>query len=259
MGVTHFKGSRMGESTKSVCALLMIVGVIGAALAWTADHPDATTWGFRVGAPTVAILALGLLLGLHFRADVEPDYLRAITGTYFNRDGFCFAFATTAVDGIAYLDACFQTQRDQPSVGRIALRPARGFFMTRAKIEAITYEIECPPGGFGVARIAIPIPEKLQGKRQSFEVGASVSYPQGRGRRIRFHDGLFLRSNTNFGNSFGTALAVAGAATGSIALSKPAVAKVAMPIGVAEHIRDDLAPELKTLWQLGDPPIEIVR
>ncbi len=147
----------MGESTKSVCALLMIVGVIGAALAWTADHPDATTWGFRIGAPTVAILALGLLLGLHFRADVEPDYLRAITGTYFNRDG------------------------------------------------------------------------------------------------------LFLRSNTNFGNSFGTALAVAGAATGSIALSKPAVAKVAMPIGVAEHIRDDLAPEIKTLWQLGDPPIEIVR
>jgi len=246
----------MGESTKSVLALLMIVGVIAALVAWFTDRPDETVWGIRIGGFVGAALALGLLLKLHFRADLEPDYLLPLTGTYFNRNGFCFTFAVTAVDGVAFLDAWFQTQYDRPSVGRIALRSARGFFLTRAKIEVITFEIECPPGGFGFARIAIPVAEKLQGKRQGFEVGASVRYPEGKGRRIRFHDGVFLRSNSNFGNSFGTGLAIAGAAAGSLVLSRPATATIELPVGVSEDVPYDLAPEFKVLWQLGEPPLE---
>jgi hypothetical protein len=151
----------MGESTKAICAVMLIVGAIASAIAWTADQPDAVTWSFRIGGPTLALLALGLILKLHFRADLAHDYLRDRAGTYFNRDGFCFAFVATAADGIAYMDAYFQNQRDKPCVGRIALRPARGFLMGRTKIETITYEIECAPAAFGYARIAIPIPEKL--------------------------------------------------------------------------------------------------
>lgn len=249
----------MGESTKSVCALLMIVGLIAGALAWTADRPDAMTWGFRIGGPIAAIFALGVILKLQFRADLEHDYLRALTGTYFNRNDFCFAFVVTPHDGIAFMDAWFQTQRDKPCIGRIALRPARGFFLTRAKIDAITFEVECPPAGFGFARIAIPIPQKLQGKRQSFEVGAAVRYPDGKGRRVRFHDGIFLRSNTKFGSSSGTALTLAGAASGSIVLSQPATATIDLPVGVAEDLPDHIAPEIKILWQLGEPPLEDVK
>ena len=47
-----------------------------------------------------------------------------------------------------------------------------------------------------------------------------------------------------------------GAATSMIVLSSPATAKVALPADVAEEIPDDLEPEIKTLWQLGDPPLE---
>ena len=173
-------------------------------------------------------------------------------------DGFCFAFVVSTNDGIAFMDAYFQTQYDKSSVGRIALRPARGFFMTRAKIDLITFEIECPPAGFGYARIAIPIPKEMQGKRQSFEVGASVDYPDGKGHRIRFFDGVFLRSNTNFGDSFGTALTIAGAATGSLVLSKPATATIDLPLGVAEEISESITPEIKILWQLGNQPLEEV-
>ncbi|WP_339687148.1 hypothetical protein [Gimesia maris] len=219
----------MGESTKSLCALLMIVSGIAGALAWTADRPDTITWGFRIGGPIAAIFALGVILKLQFRADLEHDYLRALTGAYFNRNDFCFAFVVTPYDGIAFMDAYFQTQRDKPCIGRIALRPARGFFFSRAKIDAIT-----------------------------FEVGASVRYPDGKGHRVRFHDGIFLRSNTNFGNSFGTALTVAGTATGSIALSQPATATIDLPVGVAEDLPDNIAPEIKILWQLGEPPLENV-
>ena len=246
----------MGESVKSFCALLMIAGSGVAAVVWTAEPPDAATWAFRIGAPLTVILALGLILKLEFRADRERDYLRALAGSYFNRDGFCFAFVVTAVDGVAHLHAYFQSQRDKPSVGRIALRPARGFFLTRAKIDAITFEIDCPPAGFGFARIAIPIPENLQGKRQSFEVGASVRYPEGKRRRVRFRDGVFLRANTEFGDSFGAGLVIVGAATGSIVLSKPAMVKMNLPLGVAEEIPNALAPEVTTLWRLGDPAMD---
>ncbi len=247
----------MGESTKRVCAFLMIMGVFAGVVAWYTDGAGATTWAFRIGGPATVILALGLILVLHFRADREPDYLRSVAGKYFNRDGFCFAFDVSAIDGIAFMEAYFQSQFDRPSLGRIAARPARGFFLTRAKIDAITFEIECPPAGFGYARIAIPIPEALQGKRQAFDVGAFVDYPEGHGRRVRFHDGVLVRRNSDLGDSLGTTLKIAGAATGSVALvlSKPATAKIDLPIGVAEDIPDNLAPEITTLWQLGDPTL----
>jgi len=252
----------MGESTKAVCAFLIMVGVVAAVMAWAMEQPNATTWGFRIGGPAIAILALGLILKLHSRPDLETDYLRCVARTYFNRDGFCFAFVVNSVDGIAVMDAYFQSQYDRSSIGRIALRPARGFFMTRARIGgrigAITFEVECPPGGFGHARIPIPLAENLQGKRQSFEVGASVQYPDGKGRRIRFHDGVFLRSNSNFGNSFGTALTIAGAATGSIVLSQPATTTFDLPTGVADHLPITVAPEMRILWQLGEPALKSV-
>jgi len=59
----------MGESTKSVLALLTIMGIAVAAVAWIADHPDSMTWGFRIGALVTAGVAFGLFLKLHFRAD----------------------------------------------------------------------------------------------------------------------------------------------------------------------------------------------
>ena len=248
----------MGESTKAISALVLIVAAIAAALAWTVNQPDAATWAFRIGGPALALLTLGLILKLHFRDDLAHDYLRDRVGTYFNRDGFCFAFIATAVDGVAYMDVYFQSQYDQPCIGRIALRPVGQFLMSRAKMETIICEIECAPAALGVARIAIPVPEKLQGKRQSFEVGASVNYPDGKGQRLRFRDGVFIRSNTNFGTSFGTALTIAGAATGSIVLSKPATATVELPVGVTEEIPDNLEPEIKTLWKMGDPSLDHV-
>ena len=245
----------MGESTKAVCTLVMIIGVFAAVFGWSADRPTETEWGLRIGGPAAASMAIIIILALHFRADLAHDYLRPITGSYFNRDGFCFALVATAVDGIAYLDVYFQTQFDRPCQGRIAVRPARGFFLTRAKIDTITFDIDCPAAGFGFVRFAIPVPAKLQGKKQSFEVGASASHPEGKGKRLRFHDGVFLRTNSNFSKPFGTAALIAGAATASIplvALAQPVTTSVALPSGVAEEIPENLEPVLKILWKLGD-------
>lgn len=247
----------MSESVKSVCALVFAVALIGGILAWLLDQPGPTMWAFRVGCPVVAVGALGVILGLQGRKDLAPDYLHGQVGGYFNRDGFCFGFRAVAKSELCVLEAYYQNQMDQASVGRIALRPAKGFWLGRAPIENVTFEIACDPGAFGVVRMPLPVPEKLQGKTQAFEVGASVKYPSGKGRKVRFRDGIFLRANSKFGNKFGTALTVAGAAGGMIVLSSPATVKLKLPEDVVETLPDDLPPpKVKTLWKLGDAPLE---
>jgi hypothetical protein len=248
----------MGESTKAVLAFVLIVGLISTPLAWYSDGPTTVTWAFRIGGPVVAIVSLWLILALHFRADLARDYLQELTGTYFNRGGFGFAFLVGAVEGVAYLDAYFINQHSRPCQGRIALRPARGFFLNRAKIDTITFQIDCGPGAYGYTRLPFPVPADLQGKAQSFEIGASVQYPEGRGKRLRFHDGVFLRANAKFGNTFGTAVLLAGAATGTIILSKPAIVKLQLPVNVADEIPFPDAPQVAVLWQLGDAPLPVI-
>jgi len=245
----------VGESTKAVLALVFIVATMAAAVAWFHDQPDPTVWGFRFGAAAVSLAALGFLLKLNFRRDRENDYLRQVNGNYFNRGGFCFSFVPRVADGVCWFDAYFQNQYDRPCRGRIALRPGRGFFLTRAAIETVVWEVECGPAAFGVARVPVPVGPERQGKKQPFEVGASVEYPEGHGSRVRFHDGLFLRKNADFGDAFTTSLAVAGLVAGGVVMSKPATWTLTLPTGVAEAVPPFARPEVVTFWKLGDPPL----
>jgi hypothetical protein len=243
----------MGESIKALLALFFIVATIVACVVWADDRPTAVVWNVRIVATLVAVLSVGSLLKLHFRRDLAPDFLRQTAGEYYNRDGFCFAFAAVEVDGVCQFQAFFQNQFERPCLGRIALRPARGFFLTRAKIESLTFEIPCDGAAYGVATLPLPLPSAMFGKKQAFEVGASVTYPEGKGKRMRFHDGIFLRANTNFGDSFGTALTIAGALTGSIVYSSPATVTLQLPSTAAEEVPSDAQASLTVFWKLGDP------
>lgn len=233
-----------------------MVGFVVSGVAWVSDRPDGATWVCRFGGAAAAMLALVAFVTMHFRADLVPDYLRDVDPNYFNRDGFCFAADATAVSGVAYLLIYFQNQRDRPCVGRIALRPARGFFMNRAPIQAITYLIECEPAAFGVARISLPVPKQLQGKRQSFDVGASVRYPAGKGKQLRFRDGIIIRTDADFEDSFATAIAVTSVMTGHIVLHWPPAARVQLPTDVAEDLPGEPDFDIQMLWRLGDPGLQ---
>jgi len=245
----------MRESVKSVLALVIVVAICVTVVVWWDASAGPLSLRLRFGAPVVGLIALGILLKIHFREDIEKDYLLDIAGDYFNSKGFCFTCHVVARHGQAYLETHFQNQYERPCIGKVALRPAKGFFLTRAKIEGIYCEIECGPAAFGVARIAIPVPAQYQGKRQSFEVGVSVSYPNGKGRRLRFQDGLAIRSNAKLVNGSGMVLALAGAAAGSIVISNPATVTVQLPSDVNEELAEDVTPEFETLWKLGDPPL----
>lgn len=246
----------MGQSFKALCSLALIAAIGVTAAAWLDVFPNRTTWIARVVSPLIAFALVGVLLKLHRRQDRVPDYLQAATGVYFNRDGFCFGFATSVAGGMCLMHAYFQNQFERPCLDRIALRPSRGFFLNRAQIEWITFEIRCDAAAFGVATLPIALPQDVQGKAQSFEVGASVEYPDGKGKRLRYRDGIFLRTNTNFGSAFGAAVKVLGAMSGHIVLSKPASVTISLPNEVAAALPADAVSDIKTLWKLGDPPLD---
>lgn len=247
----------MGESFKAVCSLLMIIALIVTVLFWFEDRPDRTTWIVRFTAPLIGLMILAIVLKVHFRKDREPDYLRTIFGNYFNRGGFCFAMTASAQDGICHLHAHFQNQHERPCVGRIALRPSRGFFLTRAKIDAIMFEVPCEGGAFGVVTLPIPLPRAVLGTEQSFDVAAWVSYPKGRGRRLRFRDGILVRGNTEMGVAATTGLILAGALAGMIVIpSSPAKMTIQLPDEAVDELSPSCEPQTRVHWRLGDPPLE---
>ena len=245
----------MREALKVLCVVVFMFAAPTAAMGWMDIASGPVSLLLKYGCPVLAVVGLAGFLRIHLRADVVPDYLHQYLDTYLNRGGFCFAFRTSVVDGVCYLETFFQNQQDEVCVGCVALRPARGFFLGRANIDTITIKIECGPAAFGIAKMAIPIPAKFQGRRQSFEVGASVEFPNGKGRTLRYRDGIVLRANSNLSNSFGTTLTVAGALTGSVVLSSPATVTLDLPAEVVEDIKDAACPEISTLWKLGDPPL----
>jgi hypothetical protein len=64
------------------------------------------------------------------------------------------------------------------------------FFKTQANVVQVAVGISCDAAAFGKASIWWPVPEEAQGKEVSIDVAASVKYPTGRGRLLRFRDGL---------------------------------------------------------------------
>jgi hypothetical protein len=246
----------MREFIKVSCVLVFMFAAPAAAVVWLDNRPTDLVRMLRIVFPTIAVLAISVFLKIHLRADLVPDYLHARDENYFNRAGFCFSFSSSANDGICYLHAWFQNQTDQPCRGRIALRPASDSLLGRRRIDTVVCRIACEPAAFGVATVAMRLPKRMQGTRQSFEVGASVDYPQGRGRTLRFSAGLRVRANADFDDAFDTVLAHFGAMAGSIVWSKPATVTMQLPPDVADEIVNPPQPEIVTFWKLGDPPLE---
>jgi hypothetical protein len=244
----------MRELIKVLSVVVFMFATPAGAVAWFEDNPGTITSILRYACPLLSAAAIGVFLKLHFRADEVPDYLRRQFATFFNRGGFCFAIRPSAVDGVGFFDVYFQNQQATRCIGRVALRPARGFLLNRANMDAVAVEIPCEPAAYGVARFPVAIPPELQGRKQSFEVGASVDRPDGHGRTLRFRDGVVLRANSDFRNVFGTTLTIAGSMTGQIVYHSPVTTVIELPSRVTDTVPAGRQPEIRTLWKLGDPP-----
>jgi hypothetical protein len=244
----------MREFVKVASVLVLLAAVVTAAIAWIDNRPNQTTWALRIAPVALGLVALVIFLRLHFQRDLAPDYLYQHCGGFFDRGGLCFAVMLENMNGVCVLHIYFQNRFERPCIGRIALRPAKEFF-GRPNMDTIAFEARCDGGAFGVHRIAVGIPQKLQNRKVRFEVGASVEYPSGHGRRLRFRDGIALRANSEFKNTFVRSVTVAGALGGAIVLSKPATVTVAVPPDVAEEIPEEIQGVTTILWRPGDAPI----
>jgi hypothetical protein len=136
----------------------------------------------------------------------------------------------------------------------VVLQPSKGFFLLRPGLASMTVELECPAGGYGVTSIPWPVAKKFQGKKQLFDVGADVFYPEGRGKMIRYRGGVQVR--TAGIDAWRAILTVAGAMGGMIVLTSSAKVKLKLPIDVEESIDDDLPISTKIIWKVDEAPVD---
>ena len=243
----------MNQSLKAILQLIVLVALIVSFCAWAMPkHPDEVVWGLRFGAPALAGSIIWLLVRVERRVDKAPDLLRERIGIYFERDGLCFGPQFEVESGQCRLSLYFQNRYARPCNGRIVIKPGvPSFRIMRMKLPSVVFDVHCGPGGFGVARIFYPVPQKYQGKKVNLEVGANVKYPQGRGQMVRFRDGL-RTGPANFGG-VGDGMITAGLLlVGVVHIGKAAWWKGVLPRNVSETApSSDI--EIETLWEMDLP------
>jgi hypothetical protein len=240
----------MYESIKAVCVVVIMAAAITAAVAWGDDRPDTTTWLFRTIPIAIALIAIAIFLSVHWKRDSAPDLLAQQAGKYFERTGFCFHFLTSAVDGKCVFLLLFQNRYERPCTARIALRPVT---FGGAHNTLVHMAVQCPGAAFGAAKKEVGVPAKLQGKKVSFDVGADVEYPEGKGKMLRFKHSIVLRRNTSFVDTFARATSLLALLVGHIMIHRPVRIKCALPDNVAAELPVEIPQSSEILWKPGDP------
>lgn len=243
------------ESVKACLAFVFIVVVIVSVFVWLAGdvRPNQSAGWLRYVTPAIAVIILAVLVRLHLKRDALPDFLREAVGGYFERDGFCFSILPTTVNGACCLSVYYQNKYERPCSATLAIRPSFGFFLTTRKLDAISLDIDCGPAAFGLVLVPLAVPQQHQGKTQKFDVGASVRYPDGRGRCLRFRDGVRVGKH-RFHNEGWVHLLVVVCSFGLMRLSRPSSVSLKLP----ENVADDaggLSVAAKELWRFGDPVV----
>ncbi len=257
-------GMRMSKDQILILSVVMMFSALLGFMAWVTFTGNLTPlgfammWTFRILGPLGFIGSAALYFKLKYRRDLAPDYLGSICTPYFGQNGLCFAFIPTTDNGNTCLDTYFMSQFDQPSKATIVLRPApKGLLQKRADIPPSVVPIECPPGGFGCVRVPFPFPTNLQSQTQRLEIGATVKYPSGKGRRIRFQAaGLVVETDSEFGGKL-TNGRFADFLAAILPLSTPPYVEFPLPSGNSASQPESAQPESQIYWQLGEPKIDV--
>jgi hypothetical protein len=231
----------MGQSVKAVLQLVMIVATIAAFLAWSdTDEADPPTWRGRVAAPAVAAGVGALLLRNALRKDVLPDLLARRVRGYFERDGLSFAFVPTVRDGVCWMQLYFQNRYTNPCRADVVMRPpVKTLGVRRLPLHTIETDVECDGAAFGVKQIPWPIPASMQGQKVRCEVGCATEYVGGRGKLVRFREGIRSSPPSGSLTNVGT----------------PSTFEFTLPEHVAERLPPGVTPVLEVLWK---PPTSVV-
>ena len=234
-----------------LCAAILLVFSVG--MIWSEGWPrESVQRGILFGSGGLVALCASVLAWGSMRRDRVPDFLRHISRRFFERDGFTFSIVPTCSRGVAALTIFWQTRYENPSQAVVILGPGRQFLGDRRDLDSMQIFVDCPGSGFGIVQVPWAIPAKYQGKKQTLEVAAAVDYPNGRGRAVRFRNGLQVGVGET--TAFQAAVSVGALMTGHIVLRKPAKMTITLPAGVAEQVPDGSQIRSKVLWKPGEDP-----
>jgi len=126
-------------------------------LFWGLPVNAAPGWMARILFPAIALISLILLLRRGNPLDEhEHDYLSRCFGyRKFFRDGFQFAFAMAAPNGVCCIELWYQNSRSAPCRACVGIVPVSSF-LQRKQGEVILFNVDCGPGEFGVIRFPFP-------------------------------------------------------------------------------------------------------
>lgn len=245
----------MGESAKALLGAFILLGSIGALMIWVAVCVPSTplVWTLRLGLPVVVIAAAAILLRAKRRKDLAPDFLRSLMGKPFERDGMCFSILPALRNGTYFLNILFQNQYSAPCIFRVVIAlPDKSFLLGKHRFPGVALDIACGGGALGLVSAPIGIPAKYQGRSTKFELAAATAYPTGKGKLLRFRNGLRVgKADASGLGSLSTTVGLL--AIGVVRWTKPATISLAPPIGAAEAVDQTTKPSVQILWRPGEP------
>jgi hypothetical protein len=190
---------------------------------------------------------------LSSKPEIHPHLLAEIPGKGYLLGGVLMKGVARTERDRCLVELTFENQFSTAREIAILLKPAQGFFMTRATLEQLLFQVTCP--ALGVVRMSHPlgVPRELQGRSQPFEIIAVVGTPEGRGTRERFHTGTPVPLNVQ-------ALEGARAAAGAVhavvqgtfgfggGMPKPATIALMLPQGVQETLNAPVSATSTVVW-----------
>jgi hypothetical protein len=194
--------------------------------------------------------AIALLVWSEFRPDRAPDFLRRKARKYFDGNGLCFAVLPLVHNGGFAWHIPFQNRFERPCKALVAFRPAaRGFGFGRPNLSEVRIELDCDGGAFGFATVPYGVPSEYHGKQLRFELIAVAHYPGGKGKMLRFRDGLAVGKHHK--SAADTALALLT----TIALHPHFTHSAAFGLRLPESISTEAVggATQQIIWRPGDP------
>jgi hypothetical protein len=238
----------MREFVRVMSVVVMMVAAVWGGVAWVDEKPGKWNTYERYGLPALAVLSVAWFVYDSLRRDRAPDFLKEQCKSFFDSGGLSFVFVPNAGPNI---QVYFQNQYSRPCRATLALRPARG---EPTRIAPLYVELECPGGGYGIANRPIDPSSGAVARTIRFEVGASIRFPDGKGRRLRFRTGTPVRYNAKFRNALATLLEILSVLSGPLfgpRLSSRQFVQLSFPSGCSPAAGGGEWTDI--VWQVGNP------
>jgi hypothetical protein len=237
----------MHERRNFVVTLLFIAALVWGVYVWISVYvfpglpePPPSLLAHRIGALVLAF-GLGAVLVYAYRYEdkLEDELGKRTMGSYFERDGLCFAPMVRVVETRsgakqAEISLYYQNRFDNPCEAVIHLRPRACSMYSHQGARDVHFAFTVQPGAYGVIHQPVAVPHECQGESVQVELAAAVRWPRGHGDCLRSRQGRACGTfEVDWALAFRQSHHELG---GEIELKDPVSVQLTMPEGVREEM-----------------------